>query len=130
MDKTKDKRGMIMHNYYDNLQDDRINITGRRIKSLRLSRDLTQTELGECINLKKSAISRYENGSAKPGREALKKIGDFFNVSVDYLLGNIDTFHHVESANMELYEKLFNAIMNKPKEEQERIIYLLSELLK
>lgn len=57
------------------------------LKYLRLEKGLTQTELGKVLNLSQRAISHYESGQRFPDEELLNLIADYFNVSVDYLLG-------------------------------------------
>lgn len=42
------------------------------------------------LKLPASAISEWKKGKAKPSVDALIKIADYFNVSVDYLLGRTD----------------------------------------
>ena len=59
----------------------------KRLKELRKERQLTQQELGEIINCTHTAINYYENGKRQPDLETLCKLADYFNVSVDYLLG-------------------------------------------
>ena len=61
-----------------------------RLKSIRKAKNITQTELAELLNISKSTIGMYEVGSREPNFEILKNLADFFNVSVDYLLGNED----------------------------------------
>ena len=48
---------------------------------------LTQEEVAKQIGLSRSRYSHYENGRSEPDNEMLQKIADYFNVSVDYLLG-------------------------------------------
>lgn len=60
---------------------------GSRLKKLRNEKDLTQEKLGEMIGVVKSTISQYETNTSRPDYETLQKLADFFNVSVDYLLG-------------------------------------------
>ena len=60
---------------------------GEIIKELRTKRGLTQGSLGELVNLAESTISLYESNKRSPDYETLKKIADFFDVSLDYLLG-------------------------------------------
>lgn len=43
-------------------------------------------DLGEAIGLAESTISHYETGKRQPDYETLLKLGEFFGVSVDYLL--------------------------------------------
>lgn len=59
-----------------------------RLKELRLLKGISQIELAEKVNVGKSTIGAYETGDRMPGREALRKLADFFMVDVDYLLGN------------------------------------------
>ncbi len=48
---------------------------------------VTQSELGKAIGKTRQAVGYYSDGSSSPDWETLVKIADFFNVSVDYLLG-------------------------------------------
>ena len=58
-----------------------------RLKQLRTNKKLTQRELAKLLNLSNGSIAMYETGKRKPDFNILEKIADFFNVSVDYLLG-------------------------------------------
>lgn len=57
------------------------------LKSLRNSRNLTQEELAQKLNIGRSRVSMYESGQREPDFETTELIADFFNVDVDYLLG-------------------------------------------
>lgn len=63
---------------------------GKRLRELRKSKNLTMKELGGKMSLAESTISGYEIGNRKPDMEILQKLADFFEVSVDYLLGRTD----------------------------------------
>lgn len=65
-------------------------IFGSRLKKLRMTKALTQQDLAVCLNISKSNISKYENGTIEPSFEILIKISDYFEVSIDYLLGKTD----------------------------------------
>lgn len=62
----------------------------KRLKNLRKDKRLTQKQLGELLFIDDTSISKYENEKAMPENELLQRIADFFEVSVDYLLGRID----------------------------------------
>lgn len=62
---------------------------GERLKELRKQKKLTQQQLADIFYLNKSSISRYENNGQMPENEILQKLADFFEVSIDYLLGRI-----------------------------------------
>lgn len=62
----------------------------QRIRDLREDADLTQTRIAEVLNVSQATYSRYENGSLDLPSAALITLADFYNVSVDYLLGRTD----------------------------------------
>lgn len=64
---------------------------GSRIKQLRLENNLTQKQFASLFALYDSTISQYENGKRVPEYEIIIKIADNFNVSVDWLLGRVDS---------------------------------------
>ncbi len=47
----------------------------------------TQRQVAEFLQIAQPSYIRYENGSSEPSLETLCKIADYFDVSVDYLLG-------------------------------------------
>ncbi len=47
----------------------------------------TQAQLSEAIGMTQQTVSQYANGISEPGYDALVKIADYFDVSLDYLLG-------------------------------------------
>lgn len=62
-----------------------------RIKELRKERKLTQTQLCKILNIAQPTLSGYETNSFEPDNATMSKIADFFNVSIDYLLGREET---------------------------------------
>ena len=61
-----------------------------RIKELREDHDLTQSDLAKHVGIDQRTISNYETGKSNPDTYALIKIADYFNVSIDYLVGRTD----------------------------------------
>ena len=61
-----------------------------RLKEIRKSKKISQLKLSIELNMSQNTISRYETGDREPGINELIKIADYFNVSVDYLLGRTD----------------------------------------
>lgn len=59
---------------------------GEKLKSLRKSKNMTQTQLGNNLGVAKSVISYYENGDRYPSYDVLVKIAHTFHVTTDYLL--------------------------------------------
>ena len=63
---------------------------GNRIKSLRLSRSMTQEQLAQKLGVSAQAVSRWETGATYPDITMLPMIADFFDVSMDYIMGRTE----------------------------------------
>lgn len=60
---------------------------GTVLRKLRISKALTQQELGSKVGLSKAVVSKYENGLGFPTFDVLIKIAKYFGVTTDFLLG-------------------------------------------
>ena len=60
---------------------------GQRLRDLRTEKNISQDELAKLIDRHESAISKYERQKKEPNYKVLNKLANFFDVSVDYLLG-------------------------------------------
>jgi transcriptional regulator with XRE-family HTH domain len=63
---------------------------GKKIKELREKNSLTQKQFGELFNLSASAIHELEMGRRNLAKEKLLKLADYFDVSLDWLMGRTD----------------------------------------
>ena len=61
-----------------------------RIRELREDADLTQAALGKAINVPQRTYAYYESGQRMIPPQVLCALADFYDVSVDYLLGRTD----------------------------------------
>ena len=61
-----------------------------RLKKLRKERRISQLKLALDLNMNQNTISRYENLEREADYETLIAIADYFDVSIDYLLGRRD----------------------------------------
>lgn len=57
------------------------------IRNLREDNDKTQQELADYLNVKQTTYSKYELGKINIPIEVFIKLADYYDVSVDYLLG-------------------------------------------
>lgn len=64
-----------------------MNQLSKKMKLLRSERGIKQKELAMSLNCSIAAVSGYENGRSDPGLDTMIRIADFYNVSIDYLLG-------------------------------------------
>ena len=67
-----------------------MNIVGKRLKGLREGIRLTQKELGGKIGINQSAVNRYENNQSEASYKTLLLYADYFDVSLDYILGRTE----------------------------------------
>ena len=63
---------------------------GEHLKSLRLSKGITQKQLAESTGTSERGIQNYELGIRKATYDILIALADYFNVSLDYLVGRSD----------------------------------------
>lgn len=61
-----------------------------KLKKLRKEKNISQLKLALDLNMNQNAISRYENMEREADYETLIKFADYFEVSLDYLLGRTD----------------------------------------
>ena len=61
-----------------------------RLKELRKERKISQLKLALDLDMNQNTISRYENMERQADYATLIRFADYFNVSLDYLLGRTD----------------------------------------
>ena len=59
------------------------------LRSLREQRNLTQKDIAEYLGVTRQAVASYELGKREPDYDILKRLADYFSVSIDHLLGRI-----------------------------------------
>ena len=62
----------------------------QRLKEIREDKDLMQNDIAKLLNTTQQQYSKYELGIRSIPIEKLDKLADFYNVSVDYLIGRTD----------------------------------------
>ena len=62
-------------------------IFGERLKELLLEKNIGQVELAQAIDVSKGIISLWESGLREPKLSNLVAIAQFFEVSIDFLVG-------------------------------------------
>lgn len=61
-----------------------------RLKDLREDNDITQAEIAEILNIKQNTYSQYENQKRDIPISLLWKLADYYDTSIDYLVGRTD----------------------------------------
>lgn len=65
------------------------------LKSLLEEYEISQANLAKAIGYSQRAVSKWVNGQAEPTESAIRKLADYFNVSIDYLLGRTDDYRTI-----------------------------------
>lgn len=97
---------------------------GNVLKSLRLDNKLTQKELGEKLNVSQRVIGYYEKGERFPDQNTLFRIADFFDISIDYLLGKSNTRSY---DNVKEYDNNHSDLPDKFTTAQDAMKYILMQ---
>lgn len=79
-----------------------------KLKQLREERNISQSQLGEIIGAARSTICQYEAGKREPDLETLIKLADYFQVSVDYLIGHDNAIMKRPSAEIKEKDEYFD----------------------
>ncbi len=67
------------------------------LKQLRAKKKISQQQLADVIGISQQSINKYENHNVEPDISTLIDIADYFNTSVDYLIGHTDVEHIIEN---------------------------------
>ncbi|MBZ9633022.1 MULTISPECIES: helix-turn-helix domain-containing protein [Clostridium] len=105
-------------------------VFGKRLKELRNEHKLTQQEFSNTLHINRSTIAGYESENKQPDYDTLQKFADFFNVSVDYILGRVDirSITPVEDAGKEDLSdlrRIERARNNMPLKDKEKMMRIL-----
>jgi len=102
----------------------------QRMRELRNERNLRLKDLAEVLGVTTSSVGMYENNKRYPDIMAIVKLAEFFDVSVDYLLGHTDIRESVDQQIEEYVEtpdvaELLELIKQIPEDK----IHLVKEFL-
>lgn len=104
------------------------------LKKLRQEYGISQQRLADAIHVSQPSINKYENHNIEPEIEILKRMADYFNTSIDYIVGHTNIRRriehtdacHLNSTEMELITR-FRALNE---EEQNCVQVVVRTLLK
>ena len=105
-------------------------LVGSRLKELRKIFGITQKELGDVLGVTKATICCYEKETRTPTLENLIDLSDYFEVTIDYLLGR-DSLNHNNEKNKKIESiKTTQKIFSSESVEMENIINKLKSSIK
>lgn len=100
-------------------------VMGNRLRQLRKEHGLTLEKMAKMINSNRGSLSRYELGEVELKQEFAKQLADFFDVSVDYLLGYSDAKH---SDVDDFVYILYNETRDLTTEQKQNILIIIRKI--
>lgn len=105
-------------------------MNGEILKELRLSKALTQQQLGDFIGVSASTIRMMEKNERNGSLDVVSKLSDYFNVSIDYLEGKTE-FKNSNEVASEIINKLIELnIISNPNEINDKIFNVINNYCK
>lgn len=97
-----------------------------RLKQLRIRKKKNQEDIAKLLGITRQAYGHYENGNRQPDYEALKKLADYYEVSIDFLLTGEDQ----QGSSDEMWKEIldpktqvfFKDLMSAPEEKIAELI--------
>ena len=94
------------------------------LAKLRKERNLTQKDIAKILNIQQSTYSGYESGSYEPTIATLTKLADFYNTSIDYIVGR-----ETETINLNILDDKRSALIKEIISSTDNKVNLLSSYL-
>lgn len=95
-----------------------------RLKSIRKEKGISQYKLASDLHVAQSTIAGWENGNREPDFEMIKRISEYFHVTIDYLLGKSDTPSSENTSGIKVLrfgESIFEDLDKLPEEAQAKV---------
>ncbi len=73
-----------------------------RLKNLRIAKNLKQVDMASFLGIDRTTYVKYESGTNEPSKDTIIKLADYFNVSVDYIVGRTNDPHPTASNSIKV----------------------------
>lgn len=97
------------------------------LKYLRKSRSLTQQELADVLGISRQGYAKYENDLGEPDISTLIKLADYFDVSVDSMIGRASNNDILNTAKLSSF---YNELLQSDDESIDKIITIWNVIKK
>ncbi len=102
-----------------------------RLLELRNEKGLSQREMSKIFNVSQGTYNNWENSKTQPSVEQLIALADFFDVSVDYLIGRTEDYYNALHSEKDLARnELLRTFDKMLPEDRAAFMWLLSKLEK
>lgn len=92
-----------------------------RLKALRLEANLTQSDVAKEFGISQQAYAKWENAKANPTQSVITKLANFYNVSIDYLMGKSD-YKNSDEIDLSTFEVLYRKTSKNLSDEEKKIL--------
>lgn len=95
-----------------------------RLKEIRTSKHITQTEVAERLNIARASYANIENGKRDPDTQTLMQLADFFSVTIDEICGrDRESYNKKTPTGIAdgLDESLINLLVGLPDRDVQRV---------
>lgn len=104
---------------------------GKRLKTARQAKKLTQVEVADKLGIDDTTISKYENDKSEPDNETLTKLLDLYEVNFDFIHGREIKDTSIEETDAHIKRKKAKELLDKIKDENlEHTLFMLEQLNK
>ena len=104
----------------------------KNLKKLRQEKGISQQVLADFILVSQQSVNKYENHKVEPDIDTIVKIADYFEVSVDYLIGNTDIRYPadklIQDKNTITEIEMMTLFKSLSKDEQQRAIGIIQAI--
>ena len=107
-----------------------------RLYELRMQKGLSQAELAKAIGVSAGTIGMYESGSRMPSRLTQEKLADYFNVTLDYLMGKeIGSIYYLNPETAKIAQQIYedpdlHALFDAAEDANPKDMKMAAELLR
>ena len=105
----------------------------KNLRKLRINRGISQQQLADVMGTSQQSVNKYENHNVEPDISSLIKLADYFETSVDYLVGHTFQFDQSSTEVIEPTSKELTLILDYrrlSKDEQNSIRLIIRNYLK
>ncbi len=98
-----------------------------RIRDLRCEADISQQKLADALGVTRGAVAQWENGFTLPATDMLEKICDYFNCSLDYLMGRTNIKHSADEIFSNDFLIAFDKLSEELSEDDKKVILRMAQ---
>ena len=97
----------------------------KNLNPLRTKHGISQQKLASIIGISQHSINKYENHNIEPDIDTLIRLADYFNVSIDYLVGRTDNISNIPDTPTSFEMKLLKDLRRLSDEQKKHFAALI-----